>query len=574
MHRTALRSGFRLAAGPLADRLAADVPRASQAAAGLFRRDPATWSSDATVQRTIANRLGWLTAPLQMLDAVQRMTETAIAVRDRGITDVVLLGMGGSSLAPEVMRAVLPTDSGWPRLHMLDSTDPAAVRAVATIPETTLFILASKSGTTIEPNSLAAHFRQVLEEAGVAHWAQHFIAITDEGTTLETRAHIERFRGLFVNPSDIGGRYSALSFFGLLPAALMGQDVIEMLTWGIAMLEEAQEARDPLTNPAVALGMLMAAGARSGRDKLTLITPPALEPFGLWVEQLVAESTGKQGVGVVPIAGETFGEPGVYGDDRVFVRLRVANDPDEERRDRAVDALAPAPIMTIDFAEPEALGAEFARWEIATAVAGALLGINPFDEPNVKQAKDATNALLDLYKVDGQLPMPSPNVTTADGVALTLSGTARSRLGAADARAFLTLLAPGDYAATLAYLGPDPDLAAALHRFRMSIRDRSRRATMSGFGPRYLHSTGQLHKGGPNTGVFVLVTATPVVDVEIPGEQFSFGTLELAQGVGDFQSLDTAGRRALHIHLPSPDPHLLDRILSELIDQGLARRSS
>jgi glucose-6-phosphate isomerase len=551
--------------------MAALASRAAQAAAGLFRRDPATWSVDVTVQRAIANRLGWLTAPLQMLEQVDRMTATAVAARDQGITDVVLLGMGGSSLAPEVMRSILPGDGIWPRLHMLDSTDPAAIHAVATIPETTLFILASKSGTTIEPSSLAAFFRDVLERNGVPRWAQHFIAITDEGTPLETRAHIEHFREIYVNPSDIGGRYSALSFFGLVPAALMGRNVLELLTWGVAMLDEAQETPDVMENPAVALGLFMAAGAAAGRDKLTLVTPPALESFGLWVEQLVAESTGKRGVGIVPIAGESLGEPGVYGDDRLFVRLRVPSDPDEERRDRAMDALAGAPVMTIAFPEPEALGAEFARWEIATAVAGVLLGINPFDEPNVKQAKDATNALLDRYKVDGRLPMAPATNRTADGVTLTLSSAARQQLGATDPEAVLTLLASHDYAAVLAYLGPDPDLAAVLYRFRMSIRDRSRHATMAGYGPRYLHSTGQLHKGGPKPGVFVLITATAAVDIDIPGEPFSFGTLELAQGLGDFQSLDSAGRRAIHIHLPGPDPRVLERTLGALADQGLSR---
>jgi glucose-6-phosphate isomerase len=525
------------------------------------------WTSDAAVQRSIANRLGWLSAPALMADSLPRLQEFASAVRRDGMTDVVLLGMGGSSLAPEVLRAVLGVAPDWPRFHMLDSTDPAAVRAVATAPARTLYILASKSGSTIEPNSLAAHFKHALEDR-VPRWNDHFVAITDEGTALARRARSERFRDIFINPTDIGGRYSAVSFFGLVPAALMGQNVAAIVGWALGMLSACEPGfGEGTTQPAAALGLAMGAAARAGRDKLTLLLPKALEPFGLWVEQLVAESTGKQGVGVIPIAGEPSGPPEAYGSDRFFVRLRLHGSYAEEMRDTDVRDLkdAGAPIGEIDLPEPSALGAEFVRWEVATAVAAALLGINPFDEPNVQQAKDATRTLLDTYVATGALPVPAPDRTGEGDVTLTLTATARTMLDNRPPEAFLTLLDAGDYFSLLAYLGTDPELAARLHALRVAVRDRTGVATMFGYGPRYLHSTGQLHKGGPNTGVFLVVSATPVEDLPIPGQPFSFGTLEQAQALGDFASLGTTGRRAMHVRLPAPDPRLIDRVAEALL---------
>src|SRR4051812_19423576 len=565
MHRPALQNAFHVAPGPLAHEISAQRPLAARAASAMWARDPSVWSTDAGDQQKIANRLGWLNSPGLMAASIDRLRGFAEAVKRDGFTDVVLLGMGGSSLAPEVLRAVVGESDGWPRLHMLDSTDPASVLSIASPPKHTLFLLASKSGTTIEPNSLAAHFRRALEQAGIARWADHFVAITDEGTQLAQRARDERFRDVFINPADIGGRYSALSFFGMVPSAVMGQDVEAIIGWGTAMLAEARTgAEDAENNAAVGLGLFMGAAARAGRDKLTLIVPPAFEPFGLWVEQLVAESTGKKGVGVIPIAGETLGPPGAYGADRAFVRLRLAGDPTEAARDAAVHELeAEAPVATIDVPDRASLGAEFVRWEIATAVAGALLGINPFDEPNVQQAKDATRTLLDRFKADGRLPVPAAD-RTVDGVTFTLSAAARDVLAGRPPDAILASLQPGDYIAVLAYLGPDPALFDALRTFRMRARDATKAATMLGYGPRYLHSTGQLHKGGPDTGVFVLITASPAADVDIPGEPFSFGTLELAQGLGDFTSLGAAGRRAVHVHLPSPDPGLLTQALDRI----------
>jgi glucose-6-phosphate isomerase len=568
--RARLQDSFQFSAGPLNDALMANGVHAERAEAALMRREPAAWSDEPAVQQKIAQRLGWLNSPALMADSLTRLQTFAETVRADGFTDVVLLGMGGSSLAPEVLRAVLGVAPGWPRLHMLDSTDPAAVRAVATPPEQTLYVISSKSGTTIEPNVLAAHFMEMLQRTHVARWADHFVAITDAETALAARARAERFRDVFINPSDIGGRYSALSFFGLVPSALMGQDVAALVAWGLAMLAAAEPGFGEVrANPAAALGLTIGAAARAGRDKLTLILPPALEPFGLWVEQLIAESTGKNGHGVVPIAGEPLALPSAYGNDRLFVRLRIHGSFEEEMRDAEVRDLkaAHAPVAEIALPEPAALGAEFVRWEIATAIAGALLHINPFDEPNVQQAKDATRTLLDRFKSTGKLPIAPPDRLTPEGLALTLTAEARIALAGHSPEAILTLIQPGDYFSLLAYVGPGVELAAELRALRVAVRDRTRAATMFGYGPRYLHSTGQLHKGGPNTGVFVLISAPPYADLAIPGEPFSFGTLELAQALGDFASLDATGRRALHVHLPEADRTIVRRLAEALLNR-------
>jgi hypothetical protein len=335
------------------------------------------------------------------------------------------------------------------------------------------------------------------------------------------------------------------------------------------MLAASTDAADPLHNPSVALGIAIASAARAGRDKLTLLLPHPLRPFGLWVEQLIAESTGKDGTGIVPISGETLAAPSTYGADRLFARLRLHGSFAEEMRDTDVRDLKAAgdPVLELELCEPSALGAEFVRWEIATAMAGALLGINPFDEPNVQQAKDATNRLLQQYRDTHRLPAPPPTATLANGTSLTASSAASAGLGPHGPDALLTLLGPGDYFALLAYVGPDRELLDELQALRLAVRDRTHAATMFGYGPRYLHSTGQLHKGGPNTGVFLIVSATPAEDVPIQGQLFSFGTLELAQALGDFASLDAAGRRAVHAHLP---PHSR-RMLRALADALLAR---
>lgn len=517
----------------------------------LWSRSLDIWSADPAVQRTIANRLGWLESLAFVAPHLPRLRAAADAVRTSGITDIVLLGMGGSSLAPEVLRAVIGVAPGFPRFQVLDSVDPDAVRAAMSRAGTSAFVLASKSGSTIEPNAMAAEAERRLRDVGVADPWSRFIAITDEGTALHTRATSHRFRETFVNPTDIGGRYSALSFFGLVPAALMGIDLDNLVASGRAMAEACRE-RNPRRNPGLALGALMAAGARTGRDKLTLDLPPRFQRFGLWVEQLVAESTGGQGQGVIPVTGEAGDEP--RGPDRVIAQL--GTDPGS---DPGADPGSDPPRAVLAVA---GLGGEFFRWQFATAAAGFLLGINPFDEPNVQQAKDATGTLLDHFTTHGRLPVPEPDAAI-EGARLTLSLAAREHTD--DPRAFLTLIQPSDYFALLAFLPPEDDgLARELEHIRHDVAMKTGCAATLGSGPRYLHSTGQLHKGGPNNGVFVVVSADPTSDLPIPGEPYSFGILERAQALGDFESLNRAGRRALHLHLPARDPLLVRRIYESL----------
>lgn len=551
-----LATAFEQAAAWLADTRFADA---------LWQRRLDVWEVDAAARRAIANRLGWLGALDFVTPHVDRIRRTAASVCDAGFTDVLLLGMGGSSLAAEVLRHVLGVAPGYPRFRMLDSIDPDAVRAAMDRAPSTLFMLASKSGGTIEPNAMAAEARRLVEAAGHVPYGSRFIAITDEHTVLHRRAIDDRFREVFLNSSDIGGRYSALSFFGLVPAALMGADLEPLLAAARGM-EQACRRADVTANPGLALGAFMAAGAGCGRDKLTLLVADRLASLGLWIEQLVAESTGKRGKGIVPITGEPDDAP--FGPDRMAVAVSVGSErPSETVLARA--RAAGTPLLEIEMPGATAIGAEFLRWEVATAAAGALLRINPFDEPNVQEAKDATRALLDSYGATGRLPIPHAQATV-EGAALALTGRAEQAIVSRSPLAFLALIAPGDYFALLAYLPPgDPRFATVLQEFRAEVSRRAGCATMAGYGPRYLHSTGQLHKGGADNGVLLIVTAEPAPDLPIPGHPFSFGTLELAQAVGDFQSLDRIGRRALHLHLPRRDPELLRHVLNHLARSGL-----
>ncbi|HEV8317591.1 MAG TPA: hypothetical protein VGQ10_09285 [Vicinamibacterales bacterium] len=531
-----------------------------QFAEALWSRRLDVWTSDPATQQNIANRLGWLDVLDFVTPQLDRLRGFAEGVRQEAFTDVVLLGMGGSSLAPEVMHQILGVAPGWPRFRMLDSTDPGAVREAMSRAESSLFILASKSGTTIEPNVMAAEAARRIEAAGHGPWGSRFVAITDENTALHRRALAERFRNIFLNPADIGGRYSALSFFGLVPASLMGVDLSRLLSPARAMADACRTA-DPRVNPGLALGSVMGAAARSGRDKLTLVVPEHLAAFGLWVEQLVAESTGKQGVGIVPIANES--PLPCYGEDRAAV---VVHKGDEAPGAVIVERLqeSGAPVVTLRTPDAAALGAEFFRWEVATATAGLLLDINPFDEPNVQQAKDATMALLSAYGAERRLPFPEP-IASRNGVRLALSRAALDCLGTELPERFLRLIAARDYFGLLAYVPPgDRSWDSALSRFRFEVGARTGCATMLGYGPRYLHSTGQLHKGGPPTGVFMIVTVTHADDLPIPGQPYSFGVLEMAQALGDFTSLDRAGRRVLHVHLPSFDLGAFDEIAALL----------
>ena len=525
----------------------------------LWSRHLEIWSTDAHEQHVVDNRLGWLVTADTVGPQLARVKAAAAEVRTAGFTDIVLLGMGGSSLAPEVIRHIIGVAEGWPRFRMLDSVNPAAVRDAMSHAASSLFVVASKSGTTIEPTVMTAEAKRRVEAAGHRPWGSRFMAITDRGTLLHHRAESDHFRHVFLNPSDIGGRYSALSLFGLVPAALMGIDP-EMLLSRTARMADACRTAQPRSNPGLALGAEIAAAALLGRDKLTLLLPDALSSLGLWVEQLVAESTGKNGLGVVPITGEPVLPR--YGRDRLAVSVSLPGlTPDAG----ALGALraAGSPVVELLLPDPLSLGAEFLRWEVATAAAGWLLGVNPFTEPDVQRAKDATRSLIDTYHRDGQLPAPEVHASDR-GATITISQAARRK--SSDPARFLSSPSPGDYLAILAYLSPgDVAYADTLGHFRAEVGRRAGIATMLGFGPRYLHSTGQLHKGGPAGGIFLVVTAEPDEDLSVPGHPHSFGLLESAQGLGDFMSLDQLGRRCLLVRLPSLGAGALDSILSDLL---------
>jgi glucose-6-phosphate isomerase len=551
----------RVEPGPLAAAYERACRQLEGFADGLWARRASAFATDIGAQQKIAARLGWVSATDFITPHCSRLRSLAGLVREAGFTDVVLLGMGGSSLAAEVFQRVLGAAPGYPRFTVLDSVDPHAVRQAMSRAGTTLFILASKSGTTIEVDALAAEARRSAGAAGHRDFGSRAIAITDDGTVLHARATADGFLGQYINPSDIGGRYSALSLFGMVPAALMGIDLDAVVASARAM-ESACRAPAADDNPGLSLGALMATGSQHGRDKLTLLLPDALRPFGTWIEQLVAESTGKQGKGVVPIVDDPIDAS--WGDDRLVIIVNMENErPDPRLVEKARAASTPG--VTLDVSGRAAIGAEFMRWQVATAAAGALMGVNPFDEPNVQQAKDATRTLLDRYRQHGRLPIPEAHARV-HGARLTLTAEAASRLGGASALSFLDLIQRGDYFGNLVYLPPDNrECAPILEEFRTAIASSRACATTTGFGPRYLHSTGQLHKGGPDTGVFLLVTAEPDEDLPIPDWPLSFGVLEMAQAIGDFDSLDKAGRRALHLHLPARDPDLLRRATGTLL---------
>jgi glucose-6-phosphate isomerase/transaldolase/glucose-6-phosphate isomerase len=526
---------------------------------GLWQARLDVWSADPAVQKIVANRLGWLHA-LEAVDAERsHLAKFVDGVRRDGYARVVLMGMGGSSLAPEVLHQVLGTAPGFPRFVMIDTVDPDAVRECFSTGARTLAIVASKSGGTIEPTVLAAEARRVGSASG--DWGRDAAAITDRDTVLHRQALDQSFRDVFINPSDIGGRFSALSLFGMVPAALLGADLDALLGSARAMAEACRRvpARD---NPGLALGAFIASAAAAGRDKLTLLLPRRFAAFGLWVEQLVAESTGKSGAGVLPVVGEIA--PRTYGADRAFVSVTFCGEgPDAEVEARA--RASAAPVLHIDVPRAADIAGEFFRWEVATAACGLLLGVNPFDEPNVQQAKDATRALLDAFTSQGRLPMPEPHAVRG-GLRLTLSDALSSHSGTDAWPALLASARPGDYVALLAYAPPGDDaFEAGLVEARSRLGEATGLATTAGYGPRYLHSTGQLHKGGPNTGLFIVLTPEPRQDLPIPGHPFSFGTLEAAQALGDFQSLSRTARRAVHVHLAGRDPALLAEAVRGLI---------
>ena len=485
----------------------------------IWAKDPSVWKDDPDTPE-IRDRLGWLTVADTMAARVETLEAFADDVRTR-FSRVVLCGMGGSSLAPEVLRRTFGVFRGFPSLVVLDSTDPRAVAAAvpAGDVERTLFLVSSKSGTTLEVDSFFRYFWQLTGGRG-----SQFVAITDRDTALADLAAERGFHRSFLNPSDIGGRYSALSYFGLVPAALIGVDVGRLLQGARSMAGACAAAVPARDNPAVGLGAMLGEAALAGRDKATFVLSPSIASFGLWAEQLIAESKGKEGKGILPVAEEPLGPPEVYGHDRLFISLTLAGDEDRETASR-LRALSGAghPVVHLTLEDRYDLGAEFFRWEFATAVAGAILGVNPFDQPNVAESKAGTAAVLEH--------------STAPSAAAS----------GAQLKEFLAAIKPGDYLAVMAYLPPTPDSDRRLAAIRTRLRDRLKVAITLGYGPRLLHSTGQLHKGGPAVGHFLQITEEASEDIAIPGQAFTFGAMEAAQAEGDLLALRKRGRPALRL---------------------------
>jgi len=553
------------------------LPRELEDAAGAILEE---WAASGKVSRLWARDaslwtggdegkwLGWLSIVTEQQQNATRFTKFAEEVEDAGFSHALLLGMGGSSLCAEVFRKTFGKMEGFPELHVLDSTDPAQIKSIENRIDLTktLFFVSSKSGTTLEPNIFKQYFfEQVLQTPGDKA-GERFVAITDPGSKLRQAAENDRFRKIFLGVPSIGGRYSALSDFGLAPAAAMGVNVPRFLDRTNEMISACGPDVPPRNNPSVILGAILGAAHNHGRDKVTIIASPGIYDLGAWLEQLLAESTGKNGKGLIPVDRESLSSPETYGDDRVFVYVRLAGDPDASL-DAPVDALEDAgqPVVRIFVTDVYNLGQEFFRWEIATAVAGSIIGINPFDQPDVEASKVATRKLTEEYERSGSLPAESP-IFEGEGIKLfadernakDLNATVKDRSLSGYVKAHLDRLRPGDYFALLAYLEMNDANEAILRSARHAVRDRKRVATCLGFGPRFLHSTGQAYKGGPNTGVFLQITCDDAIDLPVPGQKYAFGIVKAAQARGDFEVLAERGRRALRVHLGAD------------VDEGLA----
>jgi transaldolase / glucose-6-phosphate isomerase len=513
----------------------------------VWSRDPSFWVPGTEPEKW----MGWLSVAEKMLEQADRLEQRGKDARE--YSDVVLLGMGGSSLCPDVLRSTFGHVDGHPRLHVLDTTDPATVLGVrrAIDLERTLFVAASKSGGTLETLSHLAYFWEEVRASGTAKPERQFAAITDPGSGLEKLAAERDFRWIFLNPTDIGGRYSALSYFGLVPGALMGVDVRELLERAEEMGASCDASVPVEKNPGLWLGAAAGALALRGRNKLTLVMSPHARTFGYWLEQLLAESTGKQGRGIVPVEGEPVGAPEAYGDDRLFVHVRVNGDPDDD----GLRALAEAgqPVVTLSMRDPLDLGGEFLRWELATAVAGSVLGINPFDQPNVQESKDNTKRVLAEFASSGRLSEPA-------AVPAAEAGRPVADL--------LRQARDGSYFAVMAWTARTDASEEAVRRIRTRVRDHARLATTAGYGPRFLHSTGQLHKGGPPVGLFLQVVERDGEDVEIPGEPYGFSTLRRAQALGDLQSLESRNFPVLRVDL-GDRPEAGWRALADAVEEAL-----
>jgi glucose-6-phosphate isomerase len=520
--------------GPLADRLTTAIREAEQAgvAKRIWRKDASLWKTDEQTHKQIRNSLGWLTVPDEMIGVAGELIEFADMIRRRGFRHVMVCGMGGSSLCPEVLARTFGSQDGFPELLVLDSTDPdviARLRDQIDV-EHCLFVIASKSGSTTEPNTFYKFWYDEVSKRR-ANPGENFIAITDPGSPLVAIASELGFQRTFLNQADIGGRYSALSYFGMVPAALMGMDVRKLLERAKEAEQSCSSVMPAESNLALKLGTFLGECANAGRNKLTLVIDPRVETLGLWIEQLIAESTGKEGKGILPVTGEPLGEPSAYGDDRVFVAISVGVITQKTSAQLGALAGAGHPIVNRQLNDIYDLGAEFFMWEFATACAGWRLGINPFDQPNVQEAKDATRELLSEFTKSGSLPEEQ-----------TLAGD--------DAiREHVKTIKPGDYIAFLSYMEELPEIDRKFQEIRTAVRDRTMCATTIGYGPRFLHSTGQLHKGGPNTGVFFQVEARDKVDLPVPGEPYTFSVLKQAQALGDYRALVSRGRRVVRIDL-------------------------
>ncbi len=550
MHRrrTMIRKIDRPFSSELHSLIAAGIARleASHAIERLWAKEHRLWKQDPT---DIVNRLGWLEIVEYMKDRAEELRTFAKSAKRRGIRDVVLLGMGGSSLGPEVLRASFGSLKGSPRVWVLDSTVPGWVQQVTRSidPARSLFILASKSGGTIEVMSLFAHFWEYVHETPGNLDGAQFLAITDPGTGLEKLAAEHQFWRIFTNPPDIGGRYSVLSYFGLVPAVLMGVDVTRLLTRATAMAQACRNLSPLERNPGASLGAAMASLAQAGRNKVTLIASPQIAAFGLWAEQLLAESTGKEGTGLIPVANEPIVSPTAYGTDRLFVYLRLKGDQNGQIDRQTAGLMREGhPVLTLTLQDRYDLAAEFFRWEVATAIAGHLLGIHPFDQPNVQESKDNTSRVLETLQSTGRLPKQ----TTATAV---------------QAAALLKRLCrPGGYVAILAYTTPSTKMEQAIRALRKALVTHHHVTTTAGYGPRYLHSTGQLHKGGPKIGVFLQLVDRMIPDLSIPGKPFTFRTLAQAQAAGDIQALQAHGQQAIALPLgrsPIATIHSLTKLL-------------
>lgn len=523
--------------------------KAKNVIARIWQKDTTVWSDAPEHAKIISNSLGWLTVPGNVLERVQELTSFAEEIRGEGFTHAVVLGMGGSSLCPEVLRQSFGPQKGYPELLVLDSTVPAAVAHIeASVKlETTLFIVASKSGSTTEPVMFERYFYDRVKQIAGDKVGRHFIAVTDPGTLLENQARESQYRKTFVNWPDIGGRYSALSFFGMVPFAVMGGDVATFLLTAVSAANACRNP-EPGNNPGATLGVLLGTLAASGVDKVTLVASPQIASLGLWIEQLVAESTGKQGKGIVPIAGEALGAVSSYGKDRVFVSISVG----EEDADTAakLSALEQAGYVVINqqLSGPIDLGATFFVWEFATAVASHVLAIDAFDQPNVQESKDNTKRILNEFIAQGALPQGVP--VASDG-ALKLYSEDKT-LGATVDQALaahLKKVVAGDYVAITQYFVETAEVESLVQQLRHAVTRKTGAAATTGYGPRFLHSTGQLHKGGGNNGVFVQLTSADAQDVAIPREPFGFSVLKQAQSQGDMDSLVQRHRRAVRIDL-------------------------